>query len=48
MATIKAFIQRQPVLTYFALTFVISWGGILILIGGSGNIPDTESLSFHA
>jgi membrane protease YdiL (CAAX protease family) len=38
MATIKAFIQRQPVLTYFALTFVISWGGILLVIGGPSRI----------
>ena len=30
MTTIKAFIKRHPVLTYFALTFAISWGGILV------------------
>jgi hypothetical protein len=39
MSTIKAFIKRHPVLTYFALTFVISWGGILLVIGGPGAIP---------
>jgi uncharacterized protein len=33
MPTIKAFIKRHPVLTYIALTFAISWGGILIVIG---------------
>ena len=33
MTTIKAFIKRHPVLTYIALTFAISWGGILIVIG---------------
>ena len=29
-------------LTYYFLVFVISWGGILILIGGPGNIPGTK------
>ena len=33
MTTIKAFIKRHPVLTYFALAFAISWGGILIAVG---------------
>jgi hypothetical protein len=27
MKTIKAFIKRHPLLSYFALTFAISWGG---------------------
>jgi len=39
MTTINAFIKRHPVLTYFVLTFVISWGGILLVIGGPGAIP---------
>ena len=29
-------------LTYYVLVFVISWGGILILIGGPGNVPGTK------
>jgi membrane protease YdiL (CAAX protease family) len=41
MTTIKTFIKRHPVLTYYALVFVISWGGILILVG-PGGIPGTE------
>ena len=36
MSTIKAFIKRHPLLTYFALTFAISWDGILLVIGGPG------------
>jgi hypothetical protein len=36
MTTTKAFIVRHPVLTYFALTFAISWGGVLLVIGGPG------------
>jgi len=33
MTTIKAFIKRHPVPTYFALAFALSWGGILIMVG---------------
>jgi membrane protease YdiL (CAAX protease family) len=36
MTTIKTFIKRHPVLTYFALTFAISTGGILIVVGREG------------
>src|ERR687898_2232019 len=39
MKTIKAFIKKHPVLTYFALTFAISWGGVLLVIGGPSGIP---------
>ncbi len=39
MPTVKAFIARRPVATYFALTFAISWGGILLVIGRAGGIP---------
>jgi len=35
MATITAFIKRYPVLTFYALVFAISWGGLLILVGPS-------------
>jgi len=41
MTATKAFITRHPVLTYFALTFAISWGGILILVG-PGGFPGTS------
>jgi uncharacterized protein len=40
MTSIKAFIQRHPVLIYFALTFAVSWGGVLIVVG-PGGIPGT-------
>jgi membrane protease YdiL (CAAX protease family) len=42
MTAIKAFIKNHQVLTYYILVFLISWGGILILIGGPGNIPGTK------
>ncbi len=41
MTTIKAFIKRHPVPTYFALTFAISWSSVLLVIGGPGGIPAT-------
>ena len=40
MITIKDFIKRRPLLVYFALAFIISWGAILILAGPDG-IPAT-------
>ncbi len=42
MKTITAFIQRHPVLTYYALVFAISWGGILLIVGGPGGIPGSR------
>ena len=44
MTTIKAFIKRHLVLTYFALTFAISMGGILIAVGREGMPIDRYSL----
>ncbi|HEX5418241.1 MAG TPA: CPBP family intramembrane glutamic endopeptidase, partial [Chloroflexota bacterium] len=41
MTTIKAFINGHAVLTYFALAFAISWGGVLVIIGGIAGIPGT-------
>jgi len=36
MTTIKAFIKRHPVLTYFVVTLVISWGGFVLVVGPGG------------
>jgi len=41
MTTIKAFTKRHPMLTYFALAFAISWGSVLLVIGGPSGIPAT-------
>jgi uncharacterized protein len=42
MTTIKAFIKRYPLLSYFALTFAISWGAILLAVGlGPGGFSAT-------
>ena len=37
MSAVKAFLARCPALAYFALTFAISWGGLLAL-GGLGGL----------
>jgi membrane protease YdiL (CAAX protease family) len=39
-----AFIKRHPVLTYYALVFAISWGGMFIAVG-FGGIPANEEQS---
>jgi hypothetical protein len=46
MKTIKAFIKRYPLLSYFALTFALSWSGFLIAagIGTGGFSPTPEEL----
>ena len=41
MKTITAFIKRHPVLTFYALAFALSWGGILIVVGGADGYPGT-------
>jgi len=42
MKTIKAFIKKHPVLSYFALAFAISWGGFVMVVG-PGGFPGTGS-----
>lgn len=41
-SSIRAFVQRHPALSYFALTFTISWGGILMIAGPSGLLGTTR------
>ena len=38
----KALLAKHPVASYFALTFAISWGGVLVAIGGPRGIPGTQ------
>ena len=35
----RRFVERHPLVVYFALAFVISWGGLLWTAGGPGGIP---------
>jgi membrane protease YdiL (CAAX protease family) len=41
MSAISTFIKKYPVLTYYVLVFIISWGGILLVVGPSA-IPGTQ------
>lgn len=38
----KKFVKQYPVWCYYIFVFAISWGGILLLIGGPCNIPGTK------
>jgi membrane protease YdiL (CAAX protease family) len=40
MTTLKDFIKRHPLLTYYALTFAISWSGVVLVLG-PGGLPMT-------
>jgi uncharacterized protein len=42
MTTIKAFAKSHPLLSYFALTFAITWGLFVLAVGGPGGIPATK------
>ena len=47
MTARKTFVMRHPVVTYFVLTFLISWGGILVVLGPgafTGATVPTEGL----
>jgi len=45
MAIIKAFIKKHALPAYFALTFAISWGAVLVVIGGPGGLRGTTAQS---
>ena len=42
---IKAFIEKHPVLAYYALVFAISWGGILMLVAPGGIPGEPEDVA---
>ena len=41
MSTIRALINRHPLLAYYTLAFAISWGGFLMVVG-PGDFPGTK------
>ena len=45
MTSTKALIKGHPVLAYFALTFAISWGAVLVTVG-PGAFLGTKEISF--
>jgi membrane protease YdiL (CAAX protease family) len=46
MMTIKTFLKKHPVLTYFILTFAISWGGLAIAAGPGGITAGQTNVPF--
>jgi len=44
MTTIKAFIKSHPPLCFYALAFAITWGGLILVVGGPGEILGTPDL----
>src|ERR687897_187325 len=38
MKTIKAFVERHPLLSFYALAFAITWGGLILVVGGPSEI----------
>ncbi len=47
MTAIKPFVKSHPLLSYFALVFAISWGGVLIVAAPSG-IPAPNKGQYEA
>src|SRR5215208_2779224 len=46
MKAIKALVKSHPVVSYFALVFASSWGGVLTVVGvGPGGFPGTREQS---
>jgi membrane protease YdiL (CAAX protease family) len=43
METIRAFIRGHPVASYFAMTFTISWGGVLLVTGGPSGLTGPKA-----
>jgi uncharacterized protein len=39
---IRTLVERHPVLCFYVVAFTISWGVMLLVVGGPGGIPGTE------
>jgi uncharacterized protein len=44
MKTIKAFIKGHPLLSFYALAFAITWGGLIMVVGGPSKILGSPDL----
>ena len=44
MTTIRAFIKSHPLLGFYALAFAITWGGLVMVVGGPSEIPGSPDL----
>jgi membrane protease YdiL (CAAX protease family) len=43
MRIVEAFLRRHPVSAYFGLTFTISWGGVLMVVGGPAGMTGVKA-----
>jgi uncharacterized protein len=44
MKTIKASVERHPLLSFYALAFAITWGGLIMVVGGPSEILGSPEL----
>ena len=44
MTAIRAFVKSHPVLSFYGLAFTITWGGLLMVVGGPRQILGTPEL----
>jgi hypothetical protein len=44
MKTIRAFIKSHPLLSFYALAFSITWGGLIMVVGGPSEILGSPEL----
>jgi uncharacterized protein len=44
MKTIRAFTKRHPLLSFYALAFAITWGGLIMAVGGPSEILGSPEL----
>jgi len=44
MKTIRAFIKTHPLLSFYALAFAITWGGLIMVVGGPSKILGSPDL----
>lgn len=44
MITVQSLLKRHPVLSFYVLTFIISWGGMLLVLGFDASPADSEEI----
>jgi membrane protease YdiL (CAAX protease family) len=44
MKTIKAFVESHPLLSFYALAFAITWGGLTMVVGGPSKVLGSPDL----
>src|SRR5215207_3554291 len=44
MKTIRAFIKSHPLLSFYAIAFAITWGGLIMAVGGPSEILGSPEL----